>query len=85
MIIAYEVQYPVQDELRQLTKLIMSKLFGLPAGSVERNHDLTLEDPSRRQQITVRKRQHVGRPVPAKVPIIQTPQPVIPGDQDMDL
>ena len=85
MIIAQQVQRPMQRELAQFANLAMPKGFGLTPGAVEGDHDLAQKESSRGEFVAIRKRKHVGRSVDAEEPAVQLANGLVTSENDVNL
>lgn len=62
----------------------MPGVGGLSTCSVERDHDLTEQTPPGRQEISIRKRQDIGRPVVTQKVAVEHADSLIPGQKNVD-
>jgi hypothetical protein len=63
----------------------VTKLLGLTASRVERDHDLSQQQLPRRKHISIWKRKYVGRTVMVSVLAVQGLNLLIISEQDMNL
>jgi len=79
MIIAQQVQGPVQYELTQFSDLAMPEGIALTPGAVEGDHDFTQKESSRGEFISIRERKYIGRSVDAEKPMVQLTNGLVAG------
>ena len=85
MIISQKVEKPVQGELLQLTNLTVAQFFRLAACGVQRDRDLAEQSSPRGQQVAVRAGKHIGGLVQPQITQVELTNPVVAGDQHVDL